>query len=142
VVEPETVRALLETIEHRLSRLTSMREVQRGEFEKNHDLQDIVERNFEVLIQACIDLGLHLLADHARPIPETNRAVFAALQAEGIVTPDLAPELAKMAGFRNLLARGYARLVPEQVHAHLGRLDDVRAYVEQVHHYLQRPGAA
>lgn len=84
MVEPGTVSALLDTIEHRLSRLNSMRGVARDEFEGSHDLQDIAD----------------------------------------------------------LLAHGYARLVPGQVHAHFARLGDVRAYIEQVHRYLRQPGSA
>jgi uncharacterized protein YutE (UPF0331/DUF86 family) len=125
VVEPETIRSLLDTIEERLRRLQDLTAV-----------QDRVERNFEVGIQACIDLGLHILADLPRPIPESNRAVFGVLAEEGILDRRLAAELEKMAGFRNLLAHGYGRLVPERVHANLSRLDDIRSYVRQIGAYL------
>jgi uncharacterized protein YutE (UPF0331/DUF86 family) len=132
VVEERTVRALLGTIEYRLRRLQRYVGIGLAEFEADQDLQDIVERNLEVLIQATIDLGLHLLAGRADPLPETNRAVFTRLVQEGIVEAELGGRLERMAGFRNLLAHGYSRLVPEQVHASLSHLDDVRSYVRSV----------
>ena len=132
MVEPGTARKLLETIERRLRRLEALRNVDLGEYQRSQDLQDIVERNFEVLIQACIDLGLHLLADRPAPLPETNREVFAALTGAGWIEGALANRWAKMAGFRNLLAHGYTNLIPELVHAGLSELDDVHAYVLQL----------
>lgn len=132
MVEPGTVRKLLETIERRLRRLDALSAVRAAEYRRSEDLQDIAERNFEVLIQACIDLGLHLLADLPAPLPETNRAVFPTLAREGWIDDDLAGRLEGMAGFRNLLAHGYADLIPDRVHAALGELEDVRSYVFQI----------
>jgi uncharacterized protein YutE (UPF0331/DUF86 family) len=136
VVEPETIRSLLDTIEERLRRLQDLTAVTLEAYARDTAVQDRVERNFEVGIQACIDLGLHILADLPRPIPESNRAVFGVLAEEGILDRPLAAELEKMAGFRNLLAHGYGRLVPERVHANLSRLDDIRSYVRQIGAYL------
>ena len=55
------------------------------------------------MIQVCIDLGLHRLANLPHPLPETDRAVFAALAAEGLVDAELGTRLEKMARFRNVL---------------------------------------
>lgn len=132
MVEPATVRRLLETIEQRMSRLTRAADVSLEGYMDDDDLQDIVERNFEVCVQACIDLGLHILADLPRPLPETYRGVFAALAREGMVTDDLATRLERMAGFRNVLAHGYTDVIAERVHAALGELDDIRTYVAAV----------
>jgi uncharacterized protein YutE (UPF0331/DUF86 family) len=63
VVEEGTVRRLLEVIEQRLVRLTQASDVSFDQYQRDLDLQDIVERNLEICIQACIDLGLHVLAD-------------------------------------------------------------------------------
>ncbi|MGH7541862.1 MAG: type VII toxin-antitoxin system HepT family RNase toxin, partial [Gemmatimonadota bacterium] len=79
MVEAATVDRLLETIERRLARLEEASGVPLERYRTDRDLQDIVERNFELAIQAAIDLGLHLLADRPHPLPETSRAVFEAL---------------------------------------------------------------
>lgn len=132
MVEAGTVRRLLETIEQRLSRLERAAGTSLDEYLDDPDLQDIVERNLEVAIQACIDLGLHVLADFPAPLPETNREVFRRLAKEGIVDDDLSERLERMAGFRNVLAHGYAEVIAERVHATLGELEDVRTYVARI----------
>lgn len=132
MVEPATVRRLVETIEQRLLRLESARATPLPLYIEDPDLQAVVERNLQVCIQACIDLGLHLLADLPAPLPETSREVFRALGSLGAIEPSLAAELERMAGFRNILVHGYAALAPEKVHGVLSNLDDVREYVRQV----------
>jgi uncharacterized protein YutE (UPF0331/DUF86 family) len=136
VVEEGTVRRLLEVIEQRLVRLTQASDVSFDQYQRDLDLQDIVERNLEICIQACIDLGLHVLADFPSPLPNTNRGVFKALLREDLIAADLAARLERMAGFRNVLAHGYADVILERVHAALGELDDIRAYLRALERYL------
>lgn len=141
MVEAATVDRLLETIERRLARLEEASGVPLERYRENRDLQDIVERNFELAIQAAIDLGLHLLADEPHSLPETNRRVFTALAGEGFLNDELAADLSRMAGFRNVLAHEYAEILPEMVYRNLGRLSDIREYVRALLPHL-RPGEA
>lgn len=140
MVEASTVRKLLDTIEVRLGRLSSLSTVSFDEFRQDEAIQDRVERNFEVCIQACIDLGAHILADLPRVQPETYADVFRRLEEEEIITSDLSAELQKMAGFRNLLVHGYAELLAASVHANLSRLGDIQEYVNQLLPYLEKQG--
>lgn len=137
MAEPATVRRLLETIEQRLSRLSRAGGVPLEDYLDDDDLRDIVERSFEVCIQACIDLGLHVLADLPRPLPDTYRGVFVALAKEGLVSEKLAPRLERMAGSRNVLVHAYAEVVAQRVHEALEDLDDIRAFVAELTEALE-----
>jgi uncharacterized protein YutE (UPF0331/DUF86 family) len=77
-----------------------------------------------------------VLADRPRPLPETNRGVFRALHEEGLIGAALATRLERMAGFRNVLAHAYTEVIAERVHAVLGSLDDIRAYVRELLEHL------
>lgn len=140
MVEATTVRKLLDTIELRLGRLRELSRCSLDEYVRDTSLQDRVERNFEVCIQACIDLGAHILADFPKAQPDTYADVFRLLADENIITPDLSANLQRMAGFRNLLVHGYADLIAATVYANLGRLTDIQTYVEQLAPYLERQG--
>ncbi|MEW6045467.1 MAG: DUF86 domain-containing protein [Bacillota bacterium] len=131
---------LLGVIEKRLDRLEKVAGTSLEEYVADPDLQDRVERNFEVAIQACLDLALHVLADFPEPVPDTYRDVFRALVHRGILEASLGQRLEAMAGFRNLLVHGYADVVPEKVHHSLSELNDIRAFVASVTSYLQRTG--
>lgn len=141
MVEATTVRKLLDTIELRLGRLRRLAHTSLDEYIRDVALQDQVERNFEVCIQACIDLGAHILADLPKAQPDTYAEVFRLLAREQIITADLSADLQRMAGFRNLLVHGYADLIAATVHANMKRLDDIQAYVQQLAPYLQAQGA-
>lgn len=140
MVEATTVRKLLDTIELRLGRLQQLSRASIDEYVRDGALQDQVERNFEVCIQACIDLGAHILADFPKPQPDSYADVFRLLADENIITTELSENLQRMAGFRNLLVHGYADLIAATVHGNLARLDDIRHYVQQLAPYLERHG--
>lgn len=131
MVERATARRLLGIIEQRLQRLDELADTPLQVSEQDAAVQDRVERNFEIAIQACIDLGLHLLADAAGPAPETNRAVFSAMAQHGWIDHTLATRLAAMAGFRNVLAHGYASL---------NNLELIREYLKQLSTHLRATG--
>lgn len=67
--------------------------------------------------------------------------MFAALRDSGLVADDLAERLIGMAGFRNILAQGYADIDPALVYDHLTHLDDARAFVEGLSDYLKAQDA-
>lgn len=140
MVEADTVRGLLDVMERRLGRLERASDTALDRFVVDQDLRDIVERNFELAIQAAIDLGLHVLADEPTAPPETNREVFQKLEREGLLEEELAGRLEEMAGFRNVLAHEYAHVVPELVHENLARLDDLRGLVEALLPRLREEG--
>ncbi len=141
MVEPGTVRRLLEVIEQRLAVLRSLSDTPIAEYRSDPALQAQTERHLEVMIQACIDLGLHILADRPVAMPETNRGVFVALGGLGLLDEDLVDRLVGMAGFRNVLAHGYAEIDPTRVHDHLSHLEDAKAMVEALAPYLREHGA-
>lgn len=95
MVEAETVRSLLDSIERRVTRLEEASETPLEDYLADFDLQDIVERRLEA-----------------------------------------------MTGFRNVLAHEYASVVPELVHEHLERLDDIRAFIRQLLPRLEGRGFA
>ena len=66
--------------------------------------RDIVEREFQTTIEACLDIGTMILRAKGQSVPETNAAVFRQLAAAGVVDDELGRRMAEAAGFRNMLA--------------------------------------
>jgi uncharacterized protein YutE (UPF0331/DUF86 family) len=77
------------------------------------------ERNLQVSIEICLDVGQHLIAALGLPRPDEYRDVFRILGAHGVITSDFAPRLEAMAGFRNRLVHVYAGIDARLVHAYL-----------------------
>ncbi len=138
MVESVTVRRLLDVIETRLTRLQEFAGIALETYSSDHGIQDRVERNFEVCIQACIDLGSHILADLVHPMPQTYREVFVRMAEEALIPADLGERLQQMAAFRNLLVHGYTEIVAAKVHHNLNHLSDIRQYVDSISVYVSQ----
>ncbi len=71
-------------------------------------LRAAVERWLQVAIEACIDVADHVIAAEGWTPPESGRAAMMALAGHGLISADLARNLALAVGMRNLLVHQYA----------------------------------
>jgi uncharacterized protein YutE (UPF0331/DUF86 family) len=71
-----------------------------------------VEHTLQLAIQAALDLASHIVSDERWGEPESYSELFTLLAARGVIPDELAPQLRKMAGFRNLIVHGYAKVDP------------------------------
>ncbi len=93
---------------------------------------DHVKYRFVTAIEACIDAAMHVLATEGYRAPETNADAIRDLARHDVLDDEVADVVARAVGFRNVLVHGYASVVDERVAAHLGQLDQLEAFVDQV----------
>lgn len=84
------------------------------EYASRREQRDVVEREFQTAIEACIDIGQMVLKAEASDVPETNTAVFRMLGDEDVLGDDVSERMAQAAGFRNVLAHQYGNDVDDQ----------------------------
>lgn len=87
-------------------------------------------------IQAAIDIAVHIVAEETGATPETYGQAFEMLGESGILDGDLAGDLRRAAGLRNVLVHGYLDVDPEQVWDHLARLDVLERFALAVDRHL------
>ncbi len=109
----------------RLARLDQLR----------HDVREerFVEHTLQLAVQAALDVASHIVSDEALGEPQTNRHLFDLLARAGWLESDMADQLSRMAGFRNVLVHGYDDVdlaVVEDVVRN--RLDDLLGFVTAV----------
>jgi uncharacterized protein YutE (UPF0331/DUF86 family) len=97
-----------------------------------HDVREerFIEHTLQLAVQAALDAASHIVSDEALGEPQTNRQLFDLLAKAGWIDADLATQLSRMAGFRNVLVHGYADVdlaVVEDIVRH--RLDDLLRFV-------------
>jgi uncharacterized protein YutE (UPF0331/DUF86 family) len=85
-----------------------------AEYRSNRHARDIVEREFETAIEACIDIGAMLIRSNGGTVPETNAAIFRELGRRAILEDDLARRMGEAAGFRNILAHRYGNEIDDE----------------------------
>jgi len=118
----------LDRLQELLRRLRVLAELDRETFLADVGLQAQAERWLHLVIEACLDLAQHLIADRGWPIPSTNREVFEILENHEVLTPALAEQMKGWAGFRNVLVHLYLRIDNVRVWEILtSELDQVQA---------------
>ena len=81
--------------------------------------REVIEQKLESLrrsqseqSRACVDLGAYLIAEMDVPSPDTMGRTFDALAHAGAITEDLAQQLKKAVGFRNIAVHLPSRSLP------------------------------
>lgn len=77
---------------------------------KDITVKDAVERNIEVAIQACIDIGRIIIKRKKLREPEDNKGVFVVFAENGFISERSLKFLVPMAATRNVLVHGYDKV--------------------------------
>jgi len=98
-----------------------------------------VERTLHVIIEACIDVGHHIISDEKMREPSSYRDTFTVLAENGILRPSDLERFENMASFRNLLVHYYERIDDEIVFGIFKTdLPDFEFFVSRIVEYLIR----
>ncbi len=111
-------------------------------FAKNYLYTDTVEHNFQVAIQAALDVASIILADQSAMLPKEYKDIFPALAEIGVLPADFAQRLVGMAKFRNVLVHLYLEVDLQRVYQYLQEnLDDFETFARYVSEWLQTHAA-
>ncbi len=98
-----------------------------------------VERTLHVLIEGCIDIVQHIIADEGMREPKNYRDGFAVLAEHGIFKADELNRFENMASFRNLLVHYYERIDDEIVYGIFKKnLTDFDRFSARIADYLKK----
>lgn len=135
----------IEDIEQNVDRLRSYQELSRQEYraEENLERREAVERKFEKLTAATIDVAETILAAERPSVPDQRRSVIGGLREDGVIDEALAQDLQEAVGFRDVLAHTYGPIINDDIvydalQNSLGR--DV-TFVEAIDEYLSETTA-
>jgi len=97
-----------------------------------------VERTLHIIIEACIDIAQHIIADEQLREPTSYRDAFNVLAENNILNSEDLARLENMASFRNLLVHYYERVDDEIVYGIFKKdLSDFDYFVEKIVAYLK-----
>ncbi len=103
--------------------------------------KDVAERNIQVAIESCLDIGKILIATHQLKEPNDNKGVFMVLAESGIIKTALLKFLIPMAGTRNILVHGYDRIDDALIYGIFQKhLPDFESFIQQIRSYESMRG--
>jgi uncharacterized protein YutE (UPF0331/DUF86 family) len=141
-LDKAVVRRKLGVIVENLKALEPVRQREKEEYVKDLFMRKAVERLLQELIEAAIDINVHIIAGSGNPVPEDYYESFIRAGSAGFLSPALAEQLAPSAGLRNRLVYEYDTL------DHAIVLDAVKMaeelyprYIKEIEDYISKPGA-
>lgn len=136
MVIDDAVRKRMERIEECLKRLEDKRKLSLEKFLKDLDVQDVVLRNMQIMIEACLDIGSHLISLKNWQVPETYADIPKILAQNKVIPFDFAARLASKAKFRNIIVHEYTSIDLNKVYKNLQEIDDIRSFVKYAKDFL------
>lgn len=99
--------------------------------------QRAVERTLQILVEMCIDIANHIIADKGMRLPTGYADAFQVLVENKVINRRLFKTMEKMARFRNLVVHQYDKIDPAIVISILRKnLDDFKKYKRAIIAYL------
>lgn len=130
------------TVQERVLRLRRLAE-KLNSFDDYHcsdDAKDVAERNLQIAIEACLDIGKIIISREKLPEPKDYKGVFLALAQAQIIRSETTRFLSDMAGARNILVHGYDKVDNGLIYGILKRhLGDFDVFLNEIRdNYLLR----
>jgi uncharacterized protein YutE (UPF0331/DUF86 family) len=125
----------LKALEERLKRLESISLSLESyeKFQSTLDAKDIAERNLQVAIEICLDIGKIVISQKKLSEPKDNKGIFMVLAEAKIISHESLSFMIPMAGTRNILVHGYDRVDDSLIYGILKKhLKDFHTFLRQV----------
>lgn len=139
MVDDAVVYRILNSLNDSMEHLKSKRGISLEAYKKDRDIQAIIERKLETAIQACIDIGNHIVSQQNFGSPSDYGEIFSLLAQNKVIDNKLAEKLTRMTGFRNILIHEYRDILVDKVYEILqNRLSDFYEFSQAILDYLKR----
>jgi uncharacterized protein YutE (UPF0331/DUF86 family) len=111
-----------------------------SDLQGNKVLRRFIERTLHLAVEACLDIGNHLIADLRLREPQNYKDIMAVLVEADYLPAAKLGQLQKMVQFRNVIVHDYATIKPEIL---LGILQkgpaDLRAFAAMIRENFLQP---
>lgn len=138
-LERSVILKRLQFIGKNLKELRRFESMSLEDYLDSFDQKTISERIMELIAQAAVDINEHILTRDLNVAIDSNRDSFVQAGQYGIITIDVADELAKSAGLRNILAHRYLEInYPSLFNSVQIALRYYPLYIQQITAYLSQ----
>jgi len=128
-LDKEKVSQQLKFLEDEIRNLESKKDIDIEVYLSSKETQYFVERAFQRAIEACINIGNHVISRKELGSPGSFSDVFKILGREGVIPLELSETFIYIARFRNKLVHLYWKIDPKEVFKYLqNNISDLEAF--------------
>ncbi len=137
MLDIRVIETRLRKLNKNVGRLKRHSNITLEDYLNNEDLQAIIERNLQVAIQCCIDIGNYIISRQRLEIPDEEVNIFIILAQNNIISKELAEKIKGMVRFRNILVHDYIDIDHEVVYNTLpNKLTDSEKFAQNIIDYI------
>lgn len=122
-----------------LAAMTRLSQLSREQYLKDSINEALAERYLERAIGRMIDVNFHLVTESGHAPPKDYHESFMLLGTLGVMTADLAKEMATSAGLRNRIVHEYDDIDPERVYEALPlAVRRIPVYLDHIQRFVEK----
>lgn len=136
-IEAEIVKRKLARIAENLKALEPIKDMKQDKYVKDLYKRKATEKLLQELIEASIDINIHMIVQTGNPAPDDYYESFIKAGELKIISQDLAEKLAPSAGLRNRLVHEYDTLDHSMVLKAVAMAEELYPqYVKEINDYV------
>ncbi len=133
MIDEELIHAKIDIIETNLKLLKEIRSQGFEVFSKSYRDIQAAKHSMQESIEACLDIGNHIIAERGYRRAEDYKEIFEILEEEGLIGSRLSKKLQEMAGFRNILVHRYGEIDLNMIYLVISEeLGDIEEFLARV----------
>ena len=117
MVDEALILRKLAELDQYYSQLKEYENTTADQYSDDWKVQRIIERTLQMMIETCVDIAGHIIADKGFRIPKSYADTFKVLLEEKILDKKLSAIMEKIAKFRNIVVHHYDKVDAEIVAA-------------------------
>ena len=131
-INKELIRLEIEKLNQHIKRIEAM-DIVESDVENDQDVQDLLSFRIQQMVEKCIDIGSHIIANETFETAETARTIFEVLSKQGIISSETAEHLGQAVGMRNIIVHQYDEVDVEKLYkAYEVGINDVKDFVKSI----------
>lgn len=133
VVDQSLIRRKISRLSEYIADLEEQRDVSLNDWESNKILRNHIERTLHKAVEACLDIGKHIIVGLGLRTPEDYKDIMIILAEAGILPKEKLNQFKKMAQFRSVIVHDYEDIDPVVIISILrNELGDLRLFARAI----------
>ena len=141
MVDVERVTDLVRRLDTQVAYLDARAVADRSALRADEERLSGLKYRFVTALETVVNIAQHLCASQGWGPPASNGDSVRLLGNHGVIDAELAADLARAVGFRNILVHAYATVDDDVVVANLDHVGDLGDFVRLVSSWLRSTGA-
>lgn len=131
MIDKDLIKTKMADIQKYYSELEPILKEDAREIIENNLKLHTVERLFQLIVDASVDINTHIISESGIQIPDDYQSTFTALGENKILPMEFALKIAPSVGLRNLVVHKYGKVDIKKM------IDDIKNEIEQYLEYLK-----